>query len=105
MIDIDANDLPIYLDQHENVLILIHRKYCNPCLRQKEVIENLEGKLEDLGIYGIAEELNPDFIDYLDPPGYPALVLFKNGNIITRNSGLLEKTKLLDFINTGFKYE
>ncbi len=104
MIDINANDLPIYLDNNKFLLVLLHQKNCNPCIRQKEVIECIESNL-NIKIIGIAADSNPEYDIKQNPPGYPALIFYSNNRIVLRNSGLLEKTKLLEFINTGINYE
>ena len=81
------------------VLVDFHADWCTPCKQMAPVLKEL--KLDfgnDVKILKIDVDKNPQIADKFQIKGIPTLLLFKEGKIIWRESGIHEKEKLVTII-------
>lgn len=82
------------------VLVDFHAEWCGPCKAQapilKEVAEVVNGKIR---IIKIDVDKNQMIAQRYQVRGVPTMVLFKNGQIAWRASGVKTKQQLLSIIN------
>ena len=68
---------------------------CVPCKKMKPVIEELQEQMQGkVKIVMIDADANPSLIKKYQVQGIPAFLLFKNGTVKWRHSGLITKEEL-----------
>jgi len=84
----------------KSVLIDFHAEWCEPCKVQtsiiKGVVKEVDGKVR---IIKIDIDKNQTLAQRYNVRGVPTLVLFKNGQIVWRQSGVQTKEQLITIIN------
>jgi thioredoxin 1 len=82
------------------VLVDFHAEWCGPCKSQspiiKEVAKEINGKVR---VIKIDVDKNQAIAQRFNVRGVPTLALFKNGQIIWRQSGVQTKQQLINVIN------
>lgn len=83
------------------VLIDFHATWCGPCKAQSPIISDLAKEVgERVRIIKIDIDKNPQVAEQYQVRGVPTLMLFKNGKIVWRQSGVQTKQQLLQILGT-----
>ncbi len=84
------------------VLVDFHATWCQPCKIQapilQEVARELAGKVN---IIKIDVDKNQQIAMRFQVQGVPTLALFKNGNLIWKQSGVQNKQQITNIINSN----
>jgi thioredoxin 1 len=81
------------------VLVDFHADWCGPCKIMNPVLKNIKGKLgKDLIILKINIDNNPAAAEKFQVRGVPTFILFKNGEIKWRQSGIIEEENFIQLI-------
>lgn len=81
------------------VLVDFHADWCAPCKIMNPVLKNIKSKLgKDLIILKINIDNNPAVAEKFQVKGVPTFVLFRNGEIKWRQSGIIEENKFIELI-------
>ena len=77
------------------VLVDFHAEWCGPCKVQSPILAELAKEMNGkVKIIKIDVDKNPQIAGRFQIRGVPTLALFKNGGIVWRQSGLVEKNQL-----------
>ena len=81
------------------VLIDFHAEWCGPCKMQAPIIKQLAEEVGDqVRIIKIDVDKNPAIAQRYQVRGVPTMALFKNGQLVWKQSGLQRKAQLLAVI-------
>ena len=92
----------LYPEFIKNGLVLIDVKgeWCGPCRQLSPIVDRLSLDLSDtLKVGKLDVDTNRDIVVSLGVRNIPALILFKDGEIVARNTGMISLEKLTDMVN------
>nr|MCU0355034.1 thioredoxin [Cytophagales bacterium] len=77
------------------VLVDFYATWCGPCKAQAPVLEEVARRLEGQArIIKVDVDKNPAAADRYRVQGVPTLIIFKNGKVLWRQSGLVQANQL-----------
>ena len=86
------------------VLVDFSAEWCGPCKMMKPILAELKTKIgEKATILKVDVDQNPKAATAYKIQGVPTLILFKNGKICWRKSGVVQARDLETIINQNIK--
>ncbi|WP_083750103.1 thioredoxin [Rhodohalobacter halophilus] len=90
--DIISGDTPVLVD--------FYADWCGPCKMMGPILQDLKKRLGDnINIIKIDAEKNPQAAIKYQVRGVPTLILFKNGEILWQQAGVVQPAQLEQIIN------
>jgi len=90
--DIINGDTPVLVD--------FYADWCGPCKMMGPILQDLKKRLGDnINVIKIDAEKNPQAAIKYQVRGVPSLILFKNGQILWQQSGVVQAAQLEQIIN------
>jgi len=81
------------------VIVDFHALWCSPCKMQSPILKEVAGELGDkVRIIKIDVDQNPEISSRYSVQSVPTLIIFKNGKLIWRQSGVATKSQLKDIL-------
>ncbi|MFN8285088.1 MAG: thioredoxin [Chitinophagales bacterium] len=99
----DKKSFSDYIHQNKPVLVDFYAEWCGPCRVMHPILEELKQKMnDDITVLKINVDKNARVASKYQIQGVPTLILFKNGQAMWRQSGIVS-AKQLEQIITSFK--
>lgn len=82
------------------VLVDFYADWCGPCKMMGPILKELKNKMGDrIHIIKVDAEKNPEAAIKYNIRGVPTLILFKDGQILWQQSGVMQAHQLQSIIN------
>jgi thioredoxin 1 len=82
------------------VLVDFYTDWCGPCKMMSPILKDLKKEMGDkINIIKVDAEKNADAAIKYQVRGVPTLILFKQGNILWQQSGVVQLAQLKSIIN------
>jgi thioredoxin 1 len=87
--------------KNEYVLVDVWAPWCGPCRQISPIVDQISlDFMDQLHVGKLNADENRDILVELGVRNIPTLILFKNGEIVERSTGMTTKEKLAELINT-----
>lgn len=91
--DIINSDTPVLVD--------FFADWCGPCKMLAPILKQVKDEMgEAVKIIKIDVDKNPALSSQFQVRGVPTMILFKNGNQLWRQSGVLQKNEIISIVNS-----
>jgi len=89
------------INQDKPVLIDFFAEWCGPCKMMSPILKDVKKELgESISIIKIDVDKNQALAAKYQVRGVPTLMLFKAGNQLWRQSGLLQKNEIIKIVSS-----
>jgi thioredoxin 1 len=82
------------------VVVDFHALWCGPCKAQSPILKEVASELGDrVRVIKIDVDQNNEIASRYQIQSVPTLMIFKNGNLLWKHSGVVSKNQLLSVLN------
>jgi thioredoxin 1 len=91
----------VIIHQDKPVLVDFFAEWCGPCKMMSPILKEVKDSLGDtISIIKIDVDKNKSLAAKYQVKGVPTLILYKSGKQLWRQSGAIQKNKLVSIINS-----
>jgi thioredoxin 1 len=92
----------LIINENRPVIVDFHALWCGPCKAQSPILKNVAEELGDrVKVIKIDIDQNNEIAARYQIQSVPTLMIFKNGNVLYKQSGVHSKSQLMNvLINT-----
>jgi thioredoxin 1 len=89
------------IKQNKPVLIDFYADWCAPCKKMSPILKEVKSELGDkINIVKIDVDKNNSVATKFQIRGVPTLILLQSGKLLWRQSGVVQKSELINIINS-----
>lgn len=87
------------IQDNKPVLVDFHATWCGPCKQMTPILKSVKARIGDKAtIIKLDVDQNPSAARQFEIQGVPTLILFKNGKVLWRQSGVVPPQTLIDLL-------
>ncbi len=90
------NDEVIKSDQ--TVLLDFYAEWCGPCNMLSPIIDEISNENKNIKVYKVNIDVETNLVNKFNIVSVPTILIFKNGEITSKVSGLTDKNQILSMI-------
>lgn len=95
------SDFSTIINDDKPVLVDFYAEWCGPCKMLAPILSEVKSELGgNVKIVKIDVDKNQALATKLNVRGVPTMILYKNGQQLWRESGLVQKNRLVDIIKS-----
>ncbi|QJC32102.1 thioredoxin [Enterobacteriaceae endosymbiont of Donacia versicolorea] len=103
IINLTDQSFKIKIKENNLVLVDFWADWCNPCKIFSQILEQLFHKYENIIFTKLNVEKYQSIAEQYNIRSIPTIILFKNGKIIDKIIGSIDKIQLESFLNKNLK--
>lgn len=89
------------IESQTPTLVDFSAEWCGPCKMMAPILQDVAANIGDTArIIKVDVDKNPQAAAFYQVQGVPTLILFKNGQILWRQSGVIQAGQLVNIINS-----
>lgn len=89
------------IESQTPTLVDFSAEWCGPCKMMAPILQDVAANIGDTArIIKVDVDKNPQAAAFYQVQGVPTLILFKNGQILWRQSGVVQAGQLVNIINS-----
>lgn len=87
------------IQSNKPILVDFHATWCGPCKMMSPILKEVKDNVGDaVSVIKVDVDKNPQAAAMYQVQGVPTLILFKNGEPVWRQSGVVPKANLIKII-------
>ena len=88
------------INENKPVVVDFHALWCGPCKVQSPILKEVASELGDrVRVIKIDVDQNDEIANRYQIRSVPTLMIFKNGNLLWKHSGVVSKNQLVSVLN------